>query len=91
MQQIEINILQPRLLQTLIHTRLCALIVYALGRDFGGEEELFSGNAGFKHAFCDGRFVAVGGCAVDVAVAGFDGVVGYGFAYGGGGLVDAVA
>ena len=89
MQQVQINILQPRLLQTLVNAGFRAFVADVAGSDFGGVEELIAGDAGREHALGGGGFIAVDGRGVDVTVAGGDGVVGYVAGDGGGGLVDA--
>jgi len=89
MQQVQINILQIRLLQTLYYTVLGILVVDLVRRDFGSVEELLAQDPGFQHPRGGGSFVAVDGCRIDVAVAGGDGVVGHVFCDGLGGLVDA--
>lgn len=41
--------------------------------EFGGDPDLFAGDAGVDDALPDFVFVAVGECGIDVAVSGFEG------------------
>ena len=80
-KQIQINILQLRLLQTLVDAPLGILVVDTFRRNLGSVEELLAWDTGSEHAFRCGLFVAVDVCAINMTVAGLDGMAGYIFRY----------
>lgn len=80
-KQVQINVLQLRLLQTLVDAPLGILVVDAFRWDLGSVEELFTWDPGSEHAFGCGLLVAVDMCAVYMAVAGLDGMADYIFRY----------
>ena len=80
-KQVQINVLQLRLLETLVDAPLGIVVVDAFRRDLGSVEELLAWDAGVEHASGCGLFVAVDVCAVNMAISGLDGVADYIFRY----------
>jgi hypothetical protein len=80
-EQVQINVLQLRLLQTLVDAPLGVLVVDAFWRNLGSVEQLFAWDAGSQHAFGCGLFVTVDVRAVHMAVARLDCMARYIFRY----------
>jgi len=73
-EQIQVDVLQFGLLQTLVDTPLRVLVIDALGRNLGSIKELFSWDTSAEQALGCGLLVSIHMRRVNMAVARFDGV-----------------
>ena len=71
-EQIQIDVLQLCICQTLVNTPLRVLVVYVLRWDFGSIKELVSWDTSTEQALGCGLLISISMCRVNMAIARFD-------------------
>jgi hypothetical protein len=71
-EQIQIDVVQLCIRQTLVNTPLGVLVVDALRWNFGSIKELVSWDTGTEQALGRGLLIPISMCRVDMAIARFD-------------------